>query len=110
MTERFALRLGSTARKDAVRLLDSYASLLVLLLANFFLLQAIVRRYGEPSAPPKRRPKDHPPPLHWLEEDVPRWCEYCGGYLDFAATRRKQFCSDICRVRAWRVRQGRAGS
>jgi hypothetical protein len=41
MAERFALRLGSTARKDAVRILDSYASLLVLLLANFFLLEIV---------------------------------------------------------------------
>ena len=33
--------LGLTARHDAVRFVDSYASLLVLLLANFFLLQLV---------------------------------------------------------------------
>jgi hypothetical protein len=33
--------LSSTARNDAVRFLDSYASLLVLLLANFFLLELV---------------------------------------------------------------------
>jgi Ion channel len=35
------VRLRATARKDAVRFLDSYASLLVLLLANFFLLELV---------------------------------------------------------------------
>jgi voltage-gated potassium channel len=34
-------RLRRTAREDVVRFLDSYASLLVLLLANFFLLELI---------------------------------------------------------------------
>src|SRR4051794_32624157 len=33
--------LGSAARDDIVRFLDSYASLLVLLLANFFLLELV---------------------------------------------------------------------
>ena len=33
--------LGQTARHDVVRFVDSYASLLVLLLANFFLLQLV---------------------------------------------------------------------
>lgn len=33
--------IGSIARRDAVRFLDSYASLLVLLLANFFLLELV---------------------------------------------------------------------
>ncbi|HEX2434264.1 MAG TPA: hypothetical protein VHI55_10005, partial [Gaiellaceae bacterium] len=33
--------LGSAARADVVRFLDSYASLLVLLLANFFLLELV---------------------------------------------------------------------
>ena len=38
---------GSTARKDIIRFLDSYASLLVLLLANFFLLELVDdRRWG----------------------------------------------------------------
>jgi ion channel len=41
MAERLTLRLGSTAREDVVRFLDSYASLLVLLLANFFLLELV---------------------------------------------------------------------
>ena len=36
-----ASRLGSLARRDVVRFLDSYASLLVLLLANFFLLELV---------------------------------------------------------------------
>ena len=36
-----ARRLGGTARHDVVRFLDSYASLLVLLLANFFLLELV---------------------------------------------------------------------
>jgi Ion channel len=35
------VRLTRGARKDAVRFLDSYASLLVLLLANFFLLELV---------------------------------------------------------------------
>jgi Ion channel len=40
-------RLGAVARKDAVRFLDSYASLLLLLLANFFLLELVDdRRWG----------------------------------------------------------------
>ena len=33
--------LGSVARHDIVRFVDSYASLLVLLLANFFLLELV---------------------------------------------------------------------
>jgi hypothetical protein len=33
--------LSSPARSDVVRILDSYASLLVLLLANFFLLELV---------------------------------------------------------------------
>jgi Ion channel len=40
-------RIGTVARKDAVRFLDSYASLLLLLLANFFLLELVDdRRWG----------------------------------------------------------------
>ena len=40
-------RLAAAASKDAVRFLDSYASLLVLLLANFLLLEVIQdRRWG----------------------------------------------------------------
>jgi hypothetical protein len=41
MSPRLALRIGSAARRDVVRFLDSYASLLVLLLANFFLLELV---------------------------------------------------------------------
>jgi Ion channel len=36
-----ATRVAATARTDAIRFLDSYASLLVLLLANFFLLELV---------------------------------------------------------------------
>jgi len=40
-------RLGRTSRHDVVRVLDSYATLLVLLLANFFLLELVEdRRWG----------------------------------------------------------------
>jgi hypothetical protein len=40
-------RLGAVAKKDAIRFLDSYASLLLLLLANFFLLELVDdRRWG----------------------------------------------------------------
>jgi hypothetical protein len=35
------VRIGSAARRDIVRFVDSYASLLVLLLANFFLLELV---------------------------------------------------------------------
>jgi Ion channel len=35
------MQLRATARRDVIRILDSYASLLVLLLANFFLLELI---------------------------------------------------------------------
>jgi hypothetical protein len=47
MSARLATRFGSAARKDFVRFVDSYASLLVLLLANFFLLELVDdRRWG----------------------------------------------------------------
>ncbi|CAN5229996.1 hypothetical protein BH18ACT12_BH18ACT12_19040 [soil metagenome] len=40
-------RFGAAARKDLLRFVDSYASLLVLLLANFFLLELVDdRRWG----------------------------------------------------------------
>jgi ion channel len=40
-------RFGAAARKDVLRFVDSYASLLVLLLANFFLLELVDdRRWG----------------------------------------------------------------
>jgi hypothetical protein len=35
------MRIGGTAQRDAVRFLDSYGSLLVLLMANFFLLELV---------------------------------------------------------------------
>jgi hypothetical protein len=41
MGPRLATRFGSAARKDLIRFLDSYASLLVLLLVNFFLLELV---------------------------------------------------------------------
>jgi voltage-gated potassium channel len=47
MSERLATRFGSAARTDIVRFVDSYASLLVLLLANFLLLELVDdRRWG----------------------------------------------------------------
>jgi Ion channel len=47
MGGQLATRLGSAARKDLIRFVDSYASLLVLLLANFFLLELVDdRRWG----------------------------------------------------------------
>jgi Ion channel len=39
--ETLAIRIKRAARNDAVRFLDSYASLLVLLLVNFFLLELV---------------------------------------------------------------------
>jgi ion channel len=41
MGPRLATRFGSAARKDLIRFVDSYGSLLVLLLANFFLLELV---------------------------------------------------------------------
>jgi len=41
MKPTFASRVGAEARRDALRFVDSYASLLVLLLANFFLLELV---------------------------------------------------------------------
>src|SRR5215210_880419 len=47
MSPRAAIRLSAAARKDFVRFVDSYASLLTLLLANFFLLELVDdRRWG----------------------------------------------------------------
>jgi hypothetical protein len=47
MGTRLQTGFGSTAREDIIRFLDSYASLLVLLLANFFLLELVDdRRWG----------------------------------------------------------------
>jgi hypothetical protein len=44
-------------------------------------------------------------PLQWRDEREWPSCEYCGHYLDFTATRRKRFCSDVCRVKAWRFQK-----
>ena len=41
MARELTTRLGRTARRDVVRVLDSYASLLVLLLLNFLLLELV---------------------------------------------------------------------
>lgn len=47
MGPRAATRFSAAARKDFLRFVDSYASLLVLLLANFFLLELVDdRRWG----------------------------------------------------------------
>jgi voltage-gated potassium channel len=47
MSARLATRFRSAAREDIIRFVDSYASLLVLLLANFFLLELVDdRRWG----------------------------------------------------------------
>jgi hypothetical protein len=46
------MRLRTAARNDLVRFLDSYASLLVLLVANFFLLELVDDpRWGRSAAP-----------------------------------------------------------
>lgn len=31
-------------------------------------------------------------------------CHWCGAGFEGAATRRRRYCSDVCRVRAWRAR------
>jgi hypothetical protein len=49
--------------------------------------------------------KSQPVALHSHDEGAATSCEYCGFYLDFTATRRNRFCSDVCRVRAWGLRQ-----
>jgi voltage-gated potassium channel len=41
VARRLAYRFGTAARRDLVRFVDSYSSLLVLLLANFFLLELV---------------------------------------------------------------------
>jgi voltage-gated potassium channel len=47
MSPRARTRFGAAARRDVVLFVDSYASLLVLLLANFFLLELVDdRRWG----------------------------------------------------------------
>jgi hypothetical protein len=67
-------------------------------------------RAAASAQPARRRLRDQPPALSWLEDDPPMWCEYCGDSLDFTATRRKRFCSDICRVRAWRFNNRQAAA
>jgi hypothetical protein len=45
------------------------------------------------------------PTLYRLDQATqPSACEYCGLQLPFDATRRRRYCSDECRVRAWRYR------
>jgi hypothetical protein len=47
--------------------------------------------------------------LVWADEESrPTNCEYCGSTLDWAWTRRRRFCADECRVRAWRARKRQA--
>jgi hypothetical protein len=43
--------------------------------------------------------------------DLPTHCEYCGFPLRAVnMTRRKRFCSDTCRVTAWRLKRRRAAA
>jgi hypothetical protein len=63
------------------------------------------RALASPTPRPGARSVEHPQALHWLDDDPHRPCEYCGLRLDFTATRRKRFCSDVCRVNAWRLRK-----
>jgi hypothetical protein len=39
-----------------------------------------------------------------------RHCKYCGEELKQLATARRAYCSDLCRVRAWRLRTGTTSS
>jgi hypothetical protein len=56
-------------------------------------------------------PAGGPEALHWLDgSDIFRACEFCGSGLAFTATRRRRFCSDECRLRAWRLRVRSAAS
>jgi hypothetical protein len=60
------------------------------------------------AAPTPRKPRPTArtgSALHWLDDEHAYACDYCGFDLDYTATRRKRFCSDVCRVRAWRVRK-----
>jgi hypothetical protein len=57
---------------------------------------------------PRSSPRPEPArrrPLEPLEDEPPYQCEYCGWMFDFTATRRKRYCSDDCRVKAWRLRK-----
>lgn len=57
---------------------------------------------------PKPTPRARRAPLEWEDEaGYAADCGYCGMPLEYTATRRKQYCSDRCRVRAWRVRKRR---
>jgi hypothetical protein len=68
-------------------------------------------RLVAPIQPVERSPAARPgTPLRWLDEGGWRSCEYCGDYLDFTATRRKRFCSEVCRVKAWRFHKRAAKS
>ena len=55
MGSRLQTGFRRTARTDIIRFLDSYASLLVLLLANFFLLELVDDRRWVRSAAPFSR-------------------------------------------------------
>jgi hypothetical protein len=61
-----------------------------------------------PAPSRKASPRARSEALHWDDEaGYAAACGYCGFPLEFTATRRKQYCSDECRVRAWRVRKRR---
>lgn len=63
-------------------------------------------RLAAPIQPVERSPAvGRKTPLHWRDERGWPSCEYCGFDLDFRATRRKRFCSDVCRVKAWRFQK-----
>src|SRR5665648_916586 len=48
---------------------------------------------------PEQSPRARREALHWEDEAAyADACGYCGFYFDFTATRRKQYCSDTCRV------------
>ena len=67
------MQLRAAARRDVIRFVDSYASLLVLLLANFFLLELVDDpRGGRSAARCSRRPRSSwrsatPRPGHHLK-------------------------------------------
>jgi hypothetical protein len=73
-------------------------------------VRMVVNTAQTPRDVPRRRraPRETPEPLHWEDEMAyERRCGYCGVLFDYDVTRRKRYCSDVCRVRAWRVRKRR---
>lgn len=60
---------------------------------------------AEPTPRPPRSTAPIALALHRLDEEPPYSCEYCGFDFDFTATMRRRFCSDLCRVKAWRLRK-----